>query len=606
MPVTNELALELGEGVACSEDRRNIESDISKNLTPSEEQANSRGHTLRRSYKEYLGLMIPALGMVLLAIALILLARLTSGQGSGYLYKNDPERSQYVEDYSSDGSHPSFLEVQSIPRVVEFYAPWCGHCQHFASHFVELAKSVRSVQLQQINQPEVKFHAISVTNHDNVFRNYRSLVRGFPTVIAIPPGMNITQGIKMEPYHTITNITVLQTLFNYTSVEHTTSKNNTARNISARPSQRQRVKTDLTAKTPVIAEVDSVKHINSFQDAITSLYFNLCKGIFMDDSGRLNVERRGAFQDFIQLLHYTLPKEVEIFVPVHLLLQDLITNLDNIAESEDLLLSYVAKYRKEGTQNWFWSLACSKGATGMGYSCGLWELFHIMSVGLVERRNELLDSTVHLSTKLAGDTLRSWVHHFFGCLECAKHFVNFYDSCSLDACHRLMPYPSLNREFSSHETDLKDEERMWREFPLWLWEAHNSVNERLMREDAAGDGSPDETKRYPEVIWPNKIMCPKCWESSAADLIDKYDRDAVYNHLKATYWTPNLSQTYSGSSFSSISEFRDDRPLILHLLFAIMTINMAWQLIFLRRKKTDASHKKNDDEPRLKQFVLQV
>ena len=61
--------------------------------------------------------------------------------------------------------------------VVEFYAPWCGHCKALAPEWVRAS-----------NELEGKFNlgAVDATVHQNVAQRYG--VRGYPTIKYFPPG----------------------------------------------------------------------------------------------------------------------------------------------------------------------------------------------------------------------------------------------------------------------------------------------------------------------------------------------------------------------------------------------------------------------------------
>ncbi|XP_010243772.1 PREDICTED: sulfhydryl oxidase 2-like isoform X2 [Nelumbo nucifera] len=107
-----------------------------------------------------------------------------------------------------------------------------------------------------------------------------------------------------------------------------------------------------------------------------------------------------------------------------------------------------------------------------GFSCGLWILLHSLSV-------RLEDGESHLAFTAICD----FIHNFFICEECRKHF---YDMCS-----------TVSRPFNKTS-----------DFVLWLWEAHNKVNKRLKKEEASmGTGDP----KFPKMIWPPKQLCPSCY-----------------------------------------------------------------------------------------------
>ena len=104
----------------------------------------------------------------------------------------------------------------------------------------------------------------------------------------------------------------------------------------------------------------------------------------------------------------------------------------------------------------------------MGYTCGLWQLFHIMSVGVVEynkhHHHGSLDDLI--ATRRASETLRNCklvvvdcylyfcachvyhrlifslssfpslldIDHFFQCDVCRMNFLSMYDTCAVSLC----------------------------------------------------------------------------------------------------------------------------------------------------------------------------
>jgi len=74
------------------------------------------------------------------------------------------------------------------------------------------------------------------------------------------------------------------------------------------------------------------------------------------------------------------------------------------------------------------------------------------------------------------------------------------------------------------------------EFVLWLWRAHNEVNQRLMVEEASlGTGDP----KFPKMIWPPKHLCASCWISSKkynnTHVDVNWNNTAVYHFLLDFY-----------------------------------------------------------------------
>jgi len=55
--------------------------------------------------------------------------------------------------------------------LVEFYAPWCGHCKSLAPEWEKAAKNLKGV---------VKLGAVDMTEHESVGKPYD--IKGFPTL----------------------------------------------------------------------------------------------------------------------------------------------------------------------------------------------------------------------------------------------------------------------------------------------------------------------------------------------------------------------------------------------------------------------------------------
>ncbi|XP_010156327.1 PREDICTED: sulfhydryl oxidase 1, partial [Eurypyga helias] len=83
-----------------------------------------------------------------------------------------------------------------------------------------------------------------------------------------------------------------------------------------------------------------------------------------------------------------------------------------------------------------------------GYPCGLWTVFHLLTV---QAARSGPDKELPLEVL---STMRCYVRHFFGCQECAQHF-------------EAMAAESMDRVAGREEA------------VLWLWSHHNEVNARL-------------------------------------------------------------------------------------------------------------------------------
>ncbi|KAL5726634.1 thiol oxidase [Ranunculus cassubicifolius] len=140
-----------------------------------------------------------------------------------------------------------------------------------------------------------------------------------------------------------------------------------------------------------------------------------------------------------------------------------------------------------------------------GFSCGLWVLLHSLSVRIEDGESQMVFTT-----------LCEFINNFFICEECRQHF---YQMCS-----------SVSAPFKKTQ-----------DLVLWLWTAHNEVNQRLMKEEASyKTGDP----MYPKMIWPPHQLCPSCYfhtpkkgESARID----WNKDEVFKFLVNYYGTTLVS-----------------------------------------------------------------
>jgi len=130
-----------------------------------------------------------------------------------------------------------------------------------------------------------------------------------------------------------------------------------------------------------------------------------------------------------------------------------------------------------------------------GYTCGLWQLIHALSVrmptkGMSDPGSQWLE------------TIKNFISHYFQCGDCASHFVSYVEDAK----------------------DVKSK----KDAVLWLWRTHNKVNKRLAEEQ---DGTESADPEFPHVQWPTREMCEDCRLKGD----DSWDEDRVYNFLVEFY-----------------------------------------------------------------------
>jgi protein disulfide-isomerase A6 len=102
--------------------------------------------------------------------------RLDGKSGSSSSSSSSGGSSKDVVELTDDNFARQVLKSQDV-WLVEFYAPWCGHCQRLAPVWAEVATELKG---------KVKIGALDATVH-NVIANEHS-IKGFPTIKAFIGG----------------------------------------------------------------------------------------------------------------------------------------------------------------------------------------------------------------------------------------------------------------------------------------------------------------------------------------------------------------------------------------------------------------------------------
>ncbi|XP_051930888.1 sulfhydryl oxidase 1 isoform X2 [Hippocampus zosterae] len=104
------------------------------------------------------------------------------------------------------------------------------------------------------------------------------------------------------------------------------------------------------------------------------------------------------------------------------------------------------------------------------YPCGVWTLFHLLTVQAKKAGGSDLAEVLSAMT--------GYISNFFGCRPCAEHFEN------------------MARESLSEVNTFTDS-------ILWLWARHNRVNNRIA-------GALSDDPNFPKIQWPPPDACADC------------------------------------------------------------------------------------------------
>jgi len=168
--------------------------------------------------------------------------------------------------------------------------------------------------------------------------------------------------------------------------------------------------------------------------------------------------------------------------------------LGNLINSYEFLLKpYVTKHSWIGCEG---SLPMYRK-----YPCGLWTMFHTLVV------QASVKNFTTFNGKQVLETIAGYVKHFFGCTDCSEHFMN------------------MATTIQTNVSSLDDA-------VLWLWSAHNQVNQRLM-------GDVTEDPMHPKILFPSKVHCETCCQNGT----DEWNKTEVLKYLKKMYSTISLQKT---------------------------------------------------------------
>lgn len=341
---------------------------------------------------------------------------------------------------------PSYLNItidEDDIHIVEFYAPWCPHCQHFKPAYIQLAKEVT----ERIINANIYFHSVSCTLNEDTCISYD--IQGYPTflgyrgggrhkvqnveavdddnnIISFPTlvGSTLLRGIQLNlGYDLNENIDLIATMMkfdlasiprNYSKPESKFSNSEDQRKWDAEKVERSK---EVAEEKLMLLEAEVSKN-QIYHDAILSFTYILQNGI-----GKLSSNNDvAALREFLRLVDWATPLS---WPSRKTLVKDLIdhfesqviqgkTHLNNLVErhfndkeNSQMLWGHIdneesqrRKWQKRrsskhihsynnGIDKKKWTQACSRGPTSQGFTCGLWELLHIVTIGSGMIQNQL-------------------------------------------------------------------------------------------------------------------------------------------------------------------------------------------------------------------------
>ncbi|XP_012287341.1 sulfhydryl oxidase 1 [Orussus abietinus] len=214
-------------------------------------------------------------------------------------------------------------------------------------------------------------------------------------------------------------------------------------------------------------------------------------------------EKMQALKNYLSVLIKYFPSNYNILPFLDLLLEKL-KDLEEVSGRE---FSRMARLAEEEVKPVFsgvkkWMACVPVGGNSRGYPCGLWTMFHTLTV----RLNDGFGKGPSRDPKEVLGAIHGYVKNFFGCADCSRHF--------LEMAARKGLFQVGNRT----------------EGVLWLWRAHNEVNRRLSSEESKDPGRM-------KVQYPLDIHCPRCRFDNRT-----WNEVEVLGYLKRKYSTINMAE----------------------------------------------------------------
>ncbi|KAE9024892.1 hypothetical protein PF010_g3557 [Phytophthora fragariae] len=380
-----------------------------------------------------------------------------------------------VRTLNSEG-HAAMLQDATAVWLVDYYAPWCPHCRQFAPAWEKAAAFYA-------DKANINIAAVDCTQNSQVCNSEG--IMGYPTIklYHVPP--EGTEPIKMPPQSRKNTNTVIawveeqmethgmKTSADTEDIDAHIDKINSDCEIGT--ASKTAVKMKTAEQTLDDRSLDmKYKRLHDAGIAAVSTFEN---GFYVGTTV-LDGERYEAAVTWVEALAASFPmqgnREALISLAAAIKKQNTWPQSDWNA--------MLTEWKKNATEtsfpaNLFESSEKKNWAYCTTYTCGVWTLFHTLSVSEIQSEAALKPSEIMAAIRL-------FVKHFFSCEECQRHF--------------MMANPeSLLEKLAQSDVEGP------RAVAIWIWKMHNKVNKIL---------------KYSQ--WPSLESCPKCYvnDGKALDL----------------------------------------------------------------------------------------
>lgn len=363
--------------------------------------------------------------------------------------------------------------------ILEIYAPWCGFCQGMAPIFDGAAK--------HFNQ--VGGLVLAKGNCDNNPQICDDLgISGFPTFYYGKP--DDFRDIRANPPDEINHLLTMSSendMIDFLSerfgIESTSLPNDDSHHDTKPPKK----DVDETTAPKYTISVDA-----SLSDMEKSTSDSLTQSLVSTSM----IAKAGARQGFIDWQTWIADSHPSD--KCRMGAQDILDDMDELwpqGEGNSSLGTVRSRLLTKNQCIYDYSdvkyEGCAAGGNPGVFTCGLWQTFHAMSVSPNSR----------LSGVQMFGSLGQFIKFFFSCTICQEHFLGMMSSVDPG---------TINSQD---------------DFIVWLWEAHNEVNERLREEELeAGSFNVDR----PKGLFPSPEVCQNCLDDREGNYVGPYVGEHEY------------------------------------------------------------------------------
>ncbi|KAF5745215.1 sulfhydryl oxidase 2 isoform X2 [Tripterygium wilfordii] len=407
--------------------------------------------------------------------------------------KDNKEEVEYAVELNTTSFDAVLGNTPATYAVVEFFANWCPACRNYKPHYEKVARL--------FNGPNAVHPSILLmTRVDCASKLNNKLcdkfsVAHYPTLFWGPSSKFVAASWK--PKQEKSEISVID---DGRTAEHLLNWINKQLGSSYSLDDEKFENEYLTSNLSDAGQI--ARAVYDIEEATTTAF-----DIILEHK-MIKLETRASLIKFLQLLVAHHPSRrcrkgsAEVLVNFDDLYPSAVQSIskpDVVMGNGDGALRNFQICGKEVPRGYWMFCRGSKNDT-RGFSCGLWVLLHSISGRIDDGESQF-----------AFEAICDFIHNFFICEECRQHF---YEMCS-----------SVTSPFKKS-----------RDLALWLWRAHNKVNEKLMKDEASlGTGDP----KFPKIMWPSKQLCSSCslsrgQKDNGSGRVD-WDEDEVFKFLTEYY-----------------------------------------------------------------------